>query len=97
MALKSVHLPRFLLRKKLENHDDCLCQVVDVFSAINSDTRRKDTTNPLGEADSQCPQARVLLVKSIFYLKQCAQDCVQATFSARMSSQQITPAVQVIL
>ena len=32
-----------------------------------------------------------------FYLKQCAQDCVQATFSARMSSQQITPAVQVIL
>ena len=53
-------------------------QVVDVFSLINSDAQRKDTANPLGEADSQCPQ-----------------DCVQATFSARMSSQQITPAVQV--
>ena len=53
-------------------------QVVDVFSLINSDAQRKDTANPLGEADSRCPQ-----------------DCVQATFSARMSSQQITPAVQV--
>ena len=52
--------------------------MVDVFSLINSDARRKDTANPLGEADSQCPQ-----------------DCVQETFSARMSSQQITPAVQV--
>ena len=53
-------------------------QVVDVFSLINSDVKRKDTANPLGEADSQCPQ-----------------DCVQETFNARMSSQQITPAVQV--
>ena len=52
--------------------------MVDVFSLINSDAQRKDTANPLGEADSRCPQ-----------------DCVQATFSARMSSQQITPAVQV--
>ena len=60
-------------KKKLANHDDCLCQVVDVFSAINSDTRPKDTTNPLGEADSQCPQACVLRVKSIFYLKKCLQ------------------------